>query len=86
MKIYVIYDVVAQQGSNLFEAKNDAVALRQFNRLVKDSDFAQEFKLWYVGEYTAEEDPEIRSPIHCVMQPRQVVLNIENSFEEEEEA
>ena len=85
MRIYVIYDVVAQQGSNLFEAKNDAVALRQFNRLVKDSDFAQEFQLWYLGDYDANCDPSNDNPIDLVP-VRRIQANIDNSFEEEEEA
>lgn len=50
MKLYVVFDRVAEQASNVFEAVNDGTALRHLERLRAGSDWASDFTLWRVGE------------------------------------
>ena len=50
----MIRDLTACVDSNVFEAKNDAVALRQYVRLTSDSDFAEEFELYSLGRHDEE--------------------------------
>lgn len=54
--VYTIRDVVANESGPLFEAKNDGVAVRQFDRLVKDLDHKDEYVLLCVAAYDHEED------------------------------
>ena len=52
MKLYTIYDLTAEQSGPIFEAKNDKIALRQFNNLFAESQInKEEFTLNYLGEY-----------------------------------
>ena len=44
--IYTIRDKVAEEVGPLFQAKNDAVAIRQFKQLVKDSENPEEYELF----------------------------------------
>lgn len=54
MRLYSIYDVVAEEYGPLFEAKNDAVARRQFQALAQQHKFdvhSGDFQLWYFGQF-----------------------------------
>ena len=48
MFLYVVRDVVAEQCGPVFEAVNDAVAMRQYRAIVKDCDPA-EYQLIRIG-------------------------------------
>lgn len=52
MRVYVIFDRVAQESGPLFEAKNDAVAVRQARNLIASANGARpdEFRLLYMGD------------------------------------
>jgi len=52
--IYAIYDKCAEQASQIFGARNDAVALRAFNQAVKDAVNPNEYQLFMVGEFDDE--------------------------------
>lgn len=58
MYLYVIRDKVSQQSGFIMEAKNNGVAMRNFQRTI-DSDPSlnpEEFSLWKIGEWDHEED------------------------------
>lgn len=53
-RLYVIFDSVAEESGPIFQAKNDAVALRQFGNLQKKEGFSDEFSLWCFGSFDHE--------------------------------
>jgi len=52
VKMYVVYDALAEKASPPFFGDNDEVAVRQFRQLVEPlPPFARkDFKLFYIGE------------------------------------
>lgn len=51
MKIYCIYDKLAQEGGPLFEAKNDGIALRMYQGIQLPGN-PEDFKILWVGDYS----------------------------------
>ena len=49
--IYTIRDKVAEEVGPLFQAKNDAVAIRQFKQLIKDFENPEEYELLCLGDF-----------------------------------
>lgn len=50
MRCYAIKDVVANEFGPIFYAKNDDVALRQYNQLQQKNEFVvDEYKLYFLG-------------------------------------
>lgn len=50
-RIYVVFDRIAEESGPIFEAKNDAVALRQFRRMQQEHPVDwSEFDLYCLGE------------------------------------
>lgn len=56
MQVYVIRDLLAESSGPIFEAVNDEVALRQFNKIVKDNDIGDDLELVFVGTFDHEKD------------------------------
>lgn len=54
MTVYAIYDTVAQESGPLFEAKNDGIALRNFENFLGKTHLVDDFRLYAVGEYDKE--------------------------------
>lgn len=54
LNVYVIMDIVANETSPLFEAKNNNVALRKFEDVTDKVKFKSEYKLYKVGTYDNE--------------------------------
>lgn len=52
--LYVIKDVVADDIAPVFQAHNDAVALRQFNQLIRESYEPTDYELHKVAELTKD--------------------------------
>lgn len=52
--VYTIFDEAADEYGPVFTAKNDAVAQRQFNQLMKTVEYPGEFYLYKVGEFDSE--------------------------------
>lgn len=52
--IYAIYDNVAEEYGPLFESKSDAVALRQFHQLLKESPNKEDYDLYCFGRFERE--------------------------------
>lgn len=74
MRVYVIYDKVAEEGGPLFLAKNDGVAMRQYMNLIKDVKQPGDFQLYVLGEY----DP---SKINVVVYEDAREVNIASEIE-----
>jgi len=52
MNLYTVFDVIADEAGPLFEAKNDRVAVRQYQNLLSQSRLdASEYKLYQVGVF-----------------------------------
>ena len=49
MNMYMIYDNAAEEAGPVFEAKNDTIAIRNYTKLLKDTEFADDFELYRVG-------------------------------------
>ncbi|QCS36943.1 nonstructural protein [Tortoise microvirus 30] len=63
--IFTIYDKVAEESGGLFEAKNEATAIRMFKNFLKNDIFAKtDYKLMLLGIFNKEinkiesKDPE----------------------------
>lgn len=56
MKLYVIYDKAAQQSSPVFEAKNDAVAAREFRKVLQNlkDPAVPDYRLYCIGIFDQE--------------------------------
>lgn len=53
-KLYVIYDRAAEESGPIYEAKNDAIALRNFSQVVDGKPFSEDQELLCVGEIDHE--------------------------------
>ena len=54
-KIYCIFDVIANEGGNVYVAKNDEVARRMLERIIPDVKVRNEHKLILLGSFETEE-------------------------------
>ena len=53
--LYVIYDVVAQESGSILELKNDAVAQRIVQNMLRENKLsAKDFRLYLLGRYDNE--------------------------------
>lgn len=53
-QLYVIYDRVAMESGPVFEAKNDGVALRNFQKFMEGKPYPDDFVLMHTGEIDHE--------------------------------
>lgn len=68
MKLYVIYDKIAEKSGPIFHADNDAVAIRGYNRLVNNGEIEPEdYQLMCVGEYD-DRTMDIQTCLPCVVE------------------
>lgn len=51
VRLYSVYDSIAQEFGPLYEAVNDAVAYRKFNMLIKDMDdsVVRDYSVYFCG-------------------------------------
>lgn len=56
MMLYTVYDRVAEEAGPCFLAVNDGVAVRQYRRLVEESQVVtqEEYQLFRVGSYDSK--------------------------------
>lgn len=78
MSLYVVRDTVLEQSWNIAEAKNDGVAVRNFQKLVHDQDFEEDFVLLHVGYFDHDKDEGSFIP------PRQVEVTLETEVPDED--
>lgn len=71
-RIYCIFDYAAEAGSPPFVAVNDAVAVRQYRNLLRESQNANDYKLWLLGTFNDEtmiiKTPDPFEPIEVIME------------------
>lgn len=53
-KLYVIFDEVAQEASQPFQAKNDVIAQRLFNQAIEPTPYKSDMKLFCIAEFDTE--------------------------------
>lgn len=71
-RVFVVYDKVMQDSVMLFEARNDAVAVRSFRAfLVSTADASGDYRLLHVGFYDHE-----KSLISPVPVPVEIQVNL----------
>lgn len=68
---YVIYDRTAEESGPVFEAKNDGIALRNFQLMLEDKPFAEDYVLLCVGSIDHD-----TSVITGTLDPREVVPRV----------
>jgi hypothetical protein len=76
MFVYAIFDTLALEYGPLFEAKNNNVALRSFNDLVRRSGRPEEYRLFCFGEVTRT-DNDIEVGWYKSKEPVMEVANVE---------
>lgn len=52
VELYTIKDLVADDVGPLFQARNEGVAVRQYNHVTKEVYNKNEYELWRVGYFT----------------------------------
>lgn len=72
--LYVVYDKVACESGPVFEAKNDAVAIRHFGLCMAKCSDTTEFKLLKVAEIDHDTNVIVGSLI-----PDEIEVNLKNS-------
>ena len=53
-KLFVIYDEVAQEASQPFQAKNDIIAQRLFNQAIEPTPYKADMKLYCIADFDTE--------------------------------
>jgi len=53
IRLYAIMDRIAEEAGPIYQAKSDAVAIRNFRMALKEAN-PDEFRLYYVGDYDTE--------------------------------
>lgn len=63
-QMYSIYDKVADDFGPVFEAVNDAVAMRQYNIVCQKVDYPNDYELVHIGSFNGT---EIKQDIYPVI-------------------
>lgn len=78
MRLYAIYDRVAEQGGPIFSAVNDGVAIRQYRALLQQVSPVDRdaYKLYLVGRYDQDAMRvfEMVNPSEIILEPGQLGL------------
>jgi len=78
MKLYTIYDNVAESTGPLFEAKNDEVAKRKVIQMMPEVAIPSDYELFCVGEINHESHPLdgvcIRPDVYLVCEVEKLVV------------
>lgn len=56
LNLYVVRDTVLEQSWPIAEAKNDGMALRNYDKVLSENEFRADFELYCVGWYDHEAD------------------------------
>lgn len=78
MRLYAIYDCVAEQGGPIFSAVNDGVAIRQYRAVLQQVSPVDRdaYRLYLVGRYDQDSMhvSEMVNPSEIVFEPGQLGL------------
>ena len=77
-KVYTVYDELARRAGPLFEALNDAVALRSYRRLMEDNPrmSRDEFRLYCVAEWEPETMRMVLVSSYIILDPEEAKHDI----------
>lgn len=78
INLYVVRDTVLEQSWPIGEAKNDAVALRNFEKVTKDNEFSADFELYQVGWFDHDSDTG-----QILSAPRKVEVTLSTEVEDD---
>lgn len=53
-ELYTVFDVVARESGPIFQQKNHSCALREFERMMSKTPGAEDYKLFWIGQYDTE--------------------------------
>ena len=56
LNLYIVRDRILEQSSAVSEAKNDAVALRNFEKVMAGNEFRSDFDLYQIGWFDHDAD------------------------------
>lgn len=70
-KLYTIRDKVAEESGPIFQAKNDAIASRQFQQVISKSESPRDYVLIRIGEFETE-----RTLLTALQVPEEVELSV----------
>lgn len=59
IRVYSVYDKVAQKYNPPFVTENDETAKRSFFQACKNSPFGSDFSLYYIGEFADTESGKL---------------------------
>lgn len=54
MNLYVIKDKVAEKNGPVFQAENDGVAIRSYSKLIKETEFKDDYSLVCIASYDSD--------------------------------
>lgn len=55
LKVYTVYDKLAEEAGPPFYAKNHAIALRNYNKLLEQTNTPNDYELYHVGFWFPEQ-------------------------------
>ena len=72
--MYVVFDKVAEESGPIFEAKNDAIALRKFNTMLQSEKVYDQgdYDLFYMG--TVDHEKNI---VYGIIDPKKVIASLD---------
>lgn len=67
VNLYSVFDILAKEYGPVFQAKNDAVASRNFKNFFIDNAVSnpEEYQLWQLGEYDVDEG--VITPVKAIV-------------------
>jgi len=72
LTIYVIYDTIAERHSNIWNAPNDEVAIRNAQKFV-DKETAADFQLFALGEFDLQKNSIAAKTREVMFLPKDVL-------------
>ena len=54
LRLYTVYDRVAQEAGSILIARNDGMALRSMRQALIGNQSEDDYQLWYLGDYDTE--------------------------------
>lgn len=76
VRLYALYDRVAQEFSPIAEFRNDGLAYRAFKDALKDNPHADDFKPLFLGEYDKTKGWITPATLPSELEPGQLELEL----------
>lgn len=76
VRLYSVFDRVAQEFSPISEAVNDGVAWRMYRQVMQENPNASDFQVMYVGDFDRKKGVLTPARIPVVIDPTQLELEL----------